>query len=78
MPDVPAVNDATRMLPRGQEFHQPIRAVTSVQRKGRPREQTSGYKSEKNARNLRDTGHEEDDEGKEDSSQSPDEEEKIL
>ncbi len=50
----------------------------SIQGEGSPCEQPPGNKSEKNARDLRDTGHEEDDEGKEDTAQSPDEEEKIL
>ncbi len=72
------MDDASWMLPRGHEFHQPIRAVTPVQRKGRPCEQTSGYEGEKDARNLRNTSHEEDDECQEDTAQPADEEEKIL
>ena len=74
----PAVDDAARMLPQGEEFHQTVGSEAAVQIEGRPGEATAARDGEEDADALRNPSGVEDDKEQEDAQQPGNKEDQIV
>ena len=77
-PDGPAVDDAPRMLTRGEELLEPVGAEAAVQVKGATRESQGGDHDEEDAETLRNTAHIHSGEADEDAQKPCDEQHEVL
>ena len=72
------MDDAARMLPQGEEFHQTVGSEAAVQIEGRPGEATAARDGEEDADALRNPSGVEDDKEQEDAQQPGNKEDQIV